>query len=88
MPEPNRPPWQVGADLDGLPIWALVADAVTVRLECESCHHAAEWRPGDLDRLFRRVPTKTLSQIGPKLRCRACRSEWVRVSRAPPAETG
>jgi hypothetical protein len=26
MPEPNRAPWRIAADLEGWAIWALIAD--------------------------------------------------------------
>ena len=81
MPEPNRPPWRIADALGGSPIGDLIDSKVTVILECESCRHRAAWSAGDLARRFGKVREATLNRIAPKLRCRACRSEWVRLFR-------
>jgi hypothetical protein len=81
MPEPNRPTWRIVDGLGDQPVRRLTADGVTVRLECEACHHKADWSPVDLDRLFGKSPTRTLDAVGHRLRCGSCGSTWLRICR-------
>jgi hypothetical protein len=81
MPEPNRPTWRIADGLGAQTLQALAAEGVTVRVECEACHHKAEWSPGDLRRMFGESLGATLDRIGPRLRCRDCKSTWVRIYR-------
>ena len=45
MPEPNRSPWRVAADIDNVPVCQLVECRMSVVLDCESCPHLATWTP-------------------------------------------
>jgi hypothetical protein len=81
VPEPNRPAWRIADGLGARTLQALVAEGVTVRVECEACYHKAEWSPGDLERMFGKFASATLDRLGPRLRCRDCKSNWVRIYR-------
>jgi len=80
MPEPNRLPWRIDPEIAQVAFWKLVEQRVTVVVECASCNHKAEWGPAQLDRMFRRQRGKNLAWIASRLRCRACRSEWVSLA--------
>jgi transcriptional regulator GlxA family with amidase domain len=80
MPEPNRLPWRIDPEIAQVAFWRLIEQRITVVLECTACHHKAEWPPNELERLFRRQSGKTLAWYAHRLRCRACRSEWVSVA--------
>ena len=81
MPEPSRPPWLIEPDLAALPIGRLIEESAIVGLACHACGHRTIWYPGDLRRRFAGHPKLTFRQVAPRLRCRACRSEWVQVTR-------
>jgi hypothetical protein len=81
MPEPNRTPWLIDADVAGLPIAQLIARDVVLRLVCHACRHPATWDARELSRRFSARPTLTFRTLGPRLRCGRCRSEWVQVFR-------
>jgi hypothetical protein len=87
LPEPNRPTWRIADGLGAKTLRALAAEGVTVRLECEACSHKAEWVASDFERLFGRSSSETLDRIGPRLRCRSCKSNWVRIYRLGGAGT-
>ena len=82
MPEPNGPPYQIAGDLGGWPIWTLIDQRVTVKLECAACHHQAEWSPEYMQRRFPKLRGKPLWWLAPKLRCFRCRSHYVRLWKA------
>jgi hypothetical protein len=81
MPEPNRPAYLIEDMIAGLPFWLLVEQQTVVRFDCDACHHVGRWTPDDIERRFRSRQGLTLRQIAPRLRCSACKSEWVYVAR-------
>lgn len=83
MPEPSRPPWLIEPDLAAIPIERLIGESAAVGLICHACRHRAIWDPDDLRRRFGGRPKLTFREVAPRLRCRACRSEWVQVTREP-----
>jgi hypothetical protein len=86
MPEPNRPPWRVDPDIGARPARQLIERGVSVMLDCESCLHIATWGPADIARRFGGHADRSFNWLGPRLRCSHCRSEWVRISPASPAQ--
>jgi hypothetical protein len=80
MPEPNRPPWLITAALDGVAIDTLIAKRRTLIIECDACANFSKWGPDELKRRFRRSRHHLISELGPRLRCSRCRSDWVRIS--------
>jgi hypothetical protein len=81
MPEPSRPPWLIEAEFAAIPIARLIDDNAVVGLVCHACRHKARWPAGELRRRFAGKPKLTFGQVAPRLRCRACRSEWVQITR-------
>jgi hypothetical protein len=81
VPEPSRPPWLIEPDLAAVPIARLIEEGAAIGLTCHACRRRATWFPGDLGRRFAGKPKLTFTQVAPRLRCRACRSEWVQVTR-------
>ena len=88
MPEPNRSPWRVAPDIDNVPVCQLVECRMSVMLDCESCAHVAIWTPADIGRRLGGHTDKTFNWLGSRLRCSHCRSDWVRISLAPGADSG
>ena len=68
---------------DREPGFHLIERGMSVMLDCESCLHVATWTAADIARRFGGHADKSFSWLGPRLRCRHCRSEWVRISLAP-----
>lgn len=84
MPEPNRVPWLIEEQLGGWAVWQLCEMNVVLTIKCDACQHSARWTPADTKRRLRRHTGRPLWMIARKLRCSACRSEWLRIS----AESG
>ena len=82
MPEPNRPPWRVDADIAHRPIRQFIERRISVVLDCESCPNVVTWTPAELGQRFGTNGDKTFDWVGPRLRCSRCKSDWVRISRA------
>jgi hypothetical protein len=81
VPEPNRPPYVIEAQIAGLPFSQLIEQQAVVRFDCDACSHVGRWTAAEIARRFKGRPSLTLLKVGPKLRCSACRSEWVHVAR-------
>jgi hypothetical protein len=81
MPEPNRLPWRIEEGLAGTPLGTLIQERTVIVLDCDSCPNRVRWGAEDLERRFQRRRNLTLGEIGPRLRCSKCRSEWVRIER-------
>lgn len=81
MPEPNRPPWLVDATLAGVPIGRLIDRGTAVGLLCHACRRRATWTAEDLRRRFAGRSGLTLRELAPRIRCGACKSEWIEVGR-------
>ncbi|HEX4184194.1 MAG TPA: hypothetical protein VHY34_13145 [Caulobacteraceae bacterium] len=81
MPDPNRLPWRIDDRLAGMTLGALIEQRAVIVIDCDSCPNVARWTAKDMERRFHRQRHLTLREIGPKLRCSKCRSEWVRIAR-------
>ena len=86
MPEPNREPYRLQPELAGWAFWQLVEMRATVIIECDACHHKAEWTPEILRSRSRRMPSKNFKWIVRRLRCSKCRSNWLMVYLKPSAK--
>jgi hypothetical protein len=86
MPEPNRAPQLVEPALSSAPLARLIEQGAEIGLVCHACRHSAVWAPADLRRRFGAKPGLTFRDLAPRLRCGACKSEWIEaVRRAPRA---
>lgn len=83
MPEPNRAPYRIEPQLVGWAFWQLVEMRATVIIECDACHHQGVWTPEVLGRRSRLMSGKSFGWIARRLRCSACRSNWLMIYLKP-----
>ena len=82
------PTWRIADGLEHVRIWELVEARVTLAIECVSCHRRATWPPDLIARLKVNKANRLVGIAG-KIRCAACRSRYVRISRVgAPAGAG
>ena len=85
MPEPNhRPPYRFEDGLGSVMLWSLIEQRATIVIECDNCNRKAEWSADYMARQLGKWRNKNIRQIAPKLRCFACRSNWLRIWRSDP----
>lgn len=80
MPEPNRAPWRISDDLKDWHVWQLIEAGATLVFQCDACPHEARWPPAEIARRLGRHRGRTMIWLGPRLKCSACRSCWMRIS--------
>lgn len=73
--------FRITADLQSARIWELIEAKVTLAIECVSCNRRTTWPPELIRRRLAKATGKRLTAVAGQLRCAACRSRFVRVSR-------
>lgn len=88
MPEPNRAPWLIEPELEAAPFSQLIGEGAEIGLVCHACRRRVVWTALDLSHRFPGRPKLTFKALAPRLRCGACKSEWVQVARLRRAPRG
>jgi hypothetical protein len=85
MPEPNRPPFRIEARIEGWRLSQIAEAKLSLVVMCDACPNFRVWKPMELRRDFGRDRDLAVETIAMRLRCRHCRSAWIRVgaSEAP-----
>jgi hypothetical protein len=79
MPEPNRARYRIESQLQGKRMCEIIDARADLVVMCDACPHFKVWKPNELKRTFARLRNTRIEDIAARLKCRACRSKWLRV---------
>ena len=63
-------------------MWQIMESPRDIVVMCDACPHVNVWKPLDLQRTFARMRNQRIDEVAAKMRCRKCRSNWLRIGRA------
>lgn len=82
MPEPNRARYRIETQLHGKRMGEIIDARGALVVMCDACPNFKVWKPNDLKRAFAKLRTRRVEDIAAHLRCRKCRSNWLRIGMA------
>lgn len=80
MPEPNRPCYRIETQLKGLRMEEIAATGRDLTVMCDACPNFRIWKPHELRRVFVKLSSARIEDVAERLRCRQCRSSWLRIA--------